>query len=522
MICLRVVGAALKPGDVIDGVYVLERLLGQGGMGAVYAAREERLGRRVAIKVLLDAVADRPEVVKRFEREARSAAALQSDHVTRVLSVGTLPGGAPFIVMELLEGEDLASVLAARGRLAVAEVASYMSQVCEALAEAHALGIVHRDLKPANIFLARRPTGATTVKVLDFGISKGAVGAAPESLTATSAFIGTPYYMSPEQLREAKAVDARSDIWALGVVMYELLTGRPPFVADALADLCVLIVDSKPVPVSAMRPDVTPALDAVLARCMEKEPAHRFASVKELAAALAVATSPVAAAAAAPPAARPISHTAPMSEGVMSTLPLPRASEPKVSHGTVPLPRGSEPRLAQSQSHAQSHAHAHAHAATVDPVSTTHTWLAPRPNRLIGVVVFGAALAVGSVVLFLLLRSQGGEPAAGAGLVADASEPVVATAPVASTTATTSARLPVSTAAKKPTTSLLPAAPAAPTAPSLATTTAAPLPGAALPAPVLSSPSSLTPPSPSATQAPSARPARPNAEPGSLMPGSRN
>jgi serine/threonine protein kinase len=502
---LWVVSAALKPGDVIDGVYVLERLLGQGGMGAVYAAREERLGRRVAIKVLLDAVADRPDLVKRFEREARSAAALQSDHVTRVLSVGKLPSGAPFIVMELLEGEDLASTLAARGRLAVAEVVGYMSQVCEALAEAHALGIVHRDLKPANIFLARRPTGATTVKVLDFGISKGATGAAPESLTATSAFMGTPYYMSPEQLREAKAVDARSDIWALGVVMYELLTGRPPFMADVLADLCVLIVDAKPTPVSAYRPDVTPALDAVLARCLEKDPAHRFASVKELMVALSLAASPTAPSA---PAQRPVARTAPMSEGLMPTLPLPRTSEPRPSHGTVPLERGSEPRPAHGTvplARGSEPRHLAVHAATNDPVSSTPTWLAPRPNRLIGVMVFAAALAVGSVVLFLVLRAPGG-PVAATGETADAGEAADATARVPASTAASTSVPPASSASARPprATVLLPVVPASAPA----------LPAPAQPPPAL--------PVPVAAPAPSARPVRPPAEPGSLMPGTRN
>ncbi len=433
------VSAALKSGDVIDGVYVIERLLGTGGMGAVYVARESRLDRRVAIKVLLETMVANVDVVKRFEREARSAAALQSDHVTRVLSVGSLPNRAPFIVMELLEGEDLASMLKTRGRLAVAEVIGCISQVCDALAEAHALGIVHRDIKPANIFLARRPTGATTVKVLDFGISKAATGAAPQSLTATSAFIGTPYYMSPEQVREAKTVDARADIWALGVVMYELLTGRPPFVADTLADLCVLIANAKPPLASSLRPDVPPALDAILARCLEKEPDHRFRTAKELMVALSLVTSTTASASApSSPAAPPRVHPAATSPQSMPTVltdraseprsahgtvplarpseprsahgtaPLARPSEPRSAHGTVPLARSSEPRLAHGtvplarSSEPRLH---HAHAATVDPVSNTNASGASTPPRVIGLAVFGAALVIGSIVLFLVLRT---------------------------------------------------------------------------------------------------------------------
>ena len=278
--------ASVQPGDVIGGTYVIERLLGEGGMGAVYVAHEERLGRRVAIKVLLSAVADNPEAVARFEREARSAAALQSDHVTRVLSVGQLASGAPYIAMELLEGEDLATLLAKRGALAPLEVVELMLPVCEALTEAHALGIVHRDLKPANIFLARRPTGATTVKVLDFGISKSATASTSPTLTKTTAVMGTPMYMSPEQLKEAKSVDGRADVWALGVVMYELLAGGPPFLSDALAELCAFILTMEPEPLGRRRPDLPPVLGMIVHRCLEKDPARRFADVRELRAAL--------------------------------------------------------------------------------------------------------------------------------------------------------------------------------------------------------------------------------------------
>ena len=287
-------GVPLRPGDVIDGAYVVERLLGQGGMGAVFVAFESRLARRVAIKVLLGGGTDNPEALARFEREARSAAALQSDHVARVFSVGVIADMTPYIVMELLDGEDLSGVLKRRGPLPAAEVVALMLQVCDALIEAHTLGIVHRDLKPANIFLARRPTGATTIKVLDFGISTGATGAPTAPLTATKAVMGTPLYLSPEQVRDVRSVDGRTDIWALGVVMYELLTGRPPFLADSLPDVLHRILDVAVLPLSHRRSDVPPALEATVLRCLAKERSDRFTTVRDLSAALAASLLPAA------------------------------------------------------------------------------------------------------------------------------------------------------------------------------------------------------------------------------------
>lgn len=278
---------AIKPGDVLDGKYVVERLLGQGGMGAVFVAHEEQLGRRVAIKILLPEVIGSQEAIARFEREARAAASLESDHVTRVLNVGRLDGGLPYIVMEFLEGEDLANILAKRGPLPVGEVIAIMMHACDALAEAHSRGIVHRDLKPANLFFARRSNGSAIVKVLDFGISK-ATAASPlgGGLTATRALMGTPYYMSPEQLREARNVDGKADIWALGITMYELLVGGPPFVAEGLAELCVQVLTTPHAPISFRRADVPVQLSAIVDRCLEKDPAKRFASAEELAGAL--------------------------------------------------------------------------------------------------------------------------------------------------------------------------------------------------------------------------------------------
>lgn len=278
---------AVHPGDVVDGKYLIERLLGQGGMGAVYVALQERLGRRVAIKFLHPDGLTSEEALARFEREARASAALESDHVTRVLDVGHLESGAPYIVMELLDGEDLGAALDRRGPLPVAEVIDVIVQACDAIAEAHEHGIVHRDLKPANIFLARRSNGSVTAKVLDFGISKTADATGGVTLTSSVALMGSPRYMSPEQLREARNVDGRADIWALGVTIYELLSATPPFHAGALAELCAEILTAAPRPLRAVRPEVPPALEAVVLRCLRKDPAERFATVRELAAALA-------------------------------------------------------------------------------------------------------------------------------------------------------------------------------------------------------------------------------------------
>src|SRR5580698_299695 len=282
---MQTVSREVQPGDVIGGKYVIERLLGRGGMGVVFLARQERLDRRVAIKFLLPEAMSNASAVARFEREARAAASLLSDHVTRVHDVGHLESGEPYMVMELLLGEDLAGILARRGPLPVAEVIDIIVQACDAIAEAHSTGLVHRDLKPANIFLVKRPNGIPTVKVLDFGISK-ASGTTGASLTGSTAFMGSPLYMSPEQVREARTVDGRADIWALGVTLYELLIGQPPFSAQAVGEICAQILTAEPERPRRLRPDLPRALDTIVMRCLCKETSGRFATAGELSAAL--------------------------------------------------------------------------------------------------------------------------------------------------------------------------------------------------------------------------------------------
>ncbi len=272
------------------GRYVVERTIGQGGMGVVVAARHETLGEIVAIKLLHPSGAKDAVQIERFVREARATARIKSEHVVRVFDVGVdEPTGAPFIVMEFLEGRDLGQVLSNLGPLPMTMAVDCIIQVCEALAAAHVLGIIHRDLKPSNFFLTHDGDGAPLVKVLDFGISKAIPqdGSADPRLTETKAVFGSPTYMSPEQIRSSRNADERSDVWSLGVALFEMLTGRLPFCADNVAGMLASIIADAPVRVSSFVQHVPPELEEVIARCLEKEPSSRIASVTELALRLA-------------------------------------------------------------------------------------------------------------------------------------------------------------------------------------------------------------------------------------------
>jgi serine/threonine protein kinase len=272
-------------GDILAGKYEVRGVLGRGGMGLVISAWHKELGQRVAIKYLLPEALLSSEVVERFAREARAAAQIQGEHVVRILDVGKFEDGSPFMVMEHLEGNDLAVVLARQGRLAVTDAVRCILQACEALAQAHAAGIVHRDLKPSNLFLATRPGREPTVKVLDFGISKF-TDPSSDAITKTAAVIGTAHYMSPEQLLAAKSVDERSDLWSLGIILYQLLVGQPPFVGDSAPEIIAKIIQNLPTPPRARREDIPAGLEAVILRCLRTEPRDRFAHVAALANAL--------------------------------------------------------------------------------------------------------------------------------------------------------------------------------------------------------------------------------------------
>ncbi|MEJ7603135.1 MAG: serine/threonine-protein kinase [Kofleriaceae bacterium] len=281
--------AGVQVGEMIAGKYRLEHEIGAGGMGVVYAATHVRLDQRVALKFLLADAAQNPEMVERFFREARAAVKVQSEHVARVIDIGDREG-TPYIVMEYLEGEDLEGIVDTFGPLPVTDAVRYVLQSCEALAEVHVQGIVHRDIKPANLFLAARADGTCIVKLLDFGISKSApawiAGAKGPALTQTSAVIGSPRYMSPEQLRSSRDVDARADVWALGVTLFELLGGNSPFASGTMPEVCASILKDEPGSLAQLRPEIPAALEAVIRRCLAKDPAKRWSNVAELATAL--------------------------------------------------------------------------------------------------------------------------------------------------------------------------------------------------------------------------------------------
>jgi serine/threonine protein kinase len=282
----------IQQGELLAGKYRVERVLGAGGMGYVVAALHEQLGQRVAVKLLVPELCENEDSVTRFLREARAAVQIHSEHVARVIDVGELTNGSPYMVMEFLSGHDLSEELDLPGNLEIEVAIDYVLQASEAVAEAHSLNLIHRDLKPANLFLTHRPDGSSLVKVLDFGISKAinvednALEPAP-SLTATHSLLGSPAYMSPEQIRRPKSVDTRTDIWSLGSILFELLTRDPPFNADSPIALLAAVV-SDPLPsIREKRPDVPPELEAVIAKCLEKKPENRYQTVAELADALA-------------------------------------------------------------------------------------------------------------------------------------------------------------------------------------------------------------------------------------------
>ncbi len=264
-------------GTVLANRYSLSRVIGSGGMGDIYEARRLADGARVAVKVLREELAQEPEAVTRFHREVRAAAALKSRFAARILDFGEGGKHQPFMVMEYLEGRDLMAEIEARGAIPFVEAARYLMQACEAMAEAHQLGIVHRDLKPPNLFLAQEG-GARTLKVLDFGISK-ANRWGDAHITSTKMSFGSPLYMSPEQIRSTKLVDARSDVWSLGVIFYEAVTGEPPFVADTPGGLAVIISVDAHVPATTRNPALPKRVDDIVASALQKDPSVRMQSV---------------------------------------------------------------------------------------------------------------------------------------------------------------------------------------------------------------------------------------------------
>jgi serine/threonine-protein kinase len=288
-------GTSFRLGDVLAGKYRLDALIGEGGTGIVVRATHLSLERAVAIKFLRTALASE-EIRMRFDREARAIENIESEHVVLVLDVGFLADGLPYMVMECLDGRDLARVLREDGPLEVEDAVGCMLQVCEALSAAHALGIVHRDLKPANLFLTRDVDGIPRVKVVDFGISKISdpwllrpnrePRGSFNDVTAATAVLGSPRYMAPEQLRSSKNVDARADLWSVGAVLFQLVTGKYAFDAESNVAASVKVLTGEAEDLRALAPHVPPALDAVVRRCLAKEASARWQSAAELGEAL--------------------------------------------------------------------------------------------------------------------------------------------------------------------------------------------------------------------------------------------
>jgi len=274
-------GLPIRPGDVIAEKYMVVRVLASGGMGVVVAARHRQLHRVVAIKFLRAGMSARDGVVARFEREGRTIAGLTGEHIARVFDFGRLDSGEPFIVMELLEGETLGDRVRRLGKLPVGEAVSFVLQACDGLAEAHAAGIIHRDLKPDNLFVSKRIDETESIKIIDFGISKARESAA--TITQATDMIGTPAYMAPEQFESPNSVDERADVWSLGALLYEALSGRRPFVGDGVLQTVSEVVRSDPKPLVEHDPAIPEGLAAVVHKCLAKDRTERFASVLELA-----------------------------------------------------------------------------------------------------------------------------------------------------------------------------------------------------------------------------------------------
>jgi eukaryotic-like serine/threonine-protein kinase len=401
----------LQDGDLLAGKYRVERTLGSGGMGVVVAAWHVELEQRVALKLLRPEVAENADAAERFRREARAAVKIKSEHVARVLDVGTLDDGVSFMVMEYLEGNDLGDELKRTGPLAVAEAVEYLLQACEAVAEAHAAGIVHRDLKPANLFIASRPDGSRAVKVLDFGISKS-LGESPEalSLTATSSMIGSPLYMSPEQMRSARDVDARTDIWSLGAILYQMLAGRPPYVADTMPQLCAALINDTPPSLESFRNDLPRGIDQVVSGCLKKERTRRCSTVAELARELAEFGGPEARM-----HAERIERLLGVSDVNLTSVERPRS----VSDSAVPARTGTERMSEGGLGH-----------ATLD--SWGRTGSPPAAGKLPRWVLFGGGglLAVGLLSAYVLSRHSSQPapaPATSASVTAPAPQTPLAT-----------------------------------------------------------------------------------------------
>lgn len=435
----------LVVGDLVAGKYRVDTLVGRGGMGAVFAATHVGLGHSVALKVITVPLATRDEGLIRFEREARAVAAMTSPHVARVFDLGQLESGIPFIVMELLSGESLGAAIE-RGPMAVDVVIKIMREICDALAEAHGLGVVHRDLKPDNIFLARRPNGQTSAKVLDFGISKvtapSMTGGGPD-LTTTQGFLGTPSFMAPEQFTSARKVTVKADVWSLGILAFKMLTTVSPFAAQGVFEIAEKIVRGPTPTVADHRDDIPPALVLLIERCLSKEPSAR-PSIDEVLGALVVLTA----------------HATPDSPVVIHATAYGSADANPgsgIGSATVAAAAADHPRGAPS-------APAPRFATSSDGTARSSFALptrGPAPasgSRTVTIVAVGVGVALGTVVVIaiaarLFLR---GAPAVERSSSSPTSVVVVSASPMGALPASSASSDPRSNARAVPETSLAP------------------------------------------------------------------
>jgi serine/threonine-protein kinase len=357
------------------GNYRVTQLIGEGGMGVVYLAEHPTIGRRAAVKVLRPGLTDNPEIAKRFFNEARAANAIRHPGIVEVFDSGTLPSGVSYLVMELLEGESLAARLRRVGKLSIGDARNFGGQVAGALAAAHAAGIVHRDLKPDNLFLVPdyRDASVETVKILDFGIAKLGMDASRSSSvrTRTGSVMGTPAYMSPEQCRGTKEVDARTDIYALGVILFEMVCGRAPFVSEGFGEMVHLQISAPPPAPRSLEPRVPADLEQVILRCLAKEPAERLQTMADLQEVLTGHPAP---------ASRATAPTRAPAPAPAATVPLPSAPTTftQAAHAKDPstdvVRRGSGRRMVPALALA-------ALAVGIGAWATRGRWMAAAPDK---------------------------------------------------------------------------------------------------------------------------------------------
>ncbi|HVU05715.1 MAG TPA: serine/threonine-protein kinase [Polyangiaceae bacterium] len=466
----------LQLGQIIDGKYKIVRLIGEGGMGAVYEGENTRIRRKVAIKLLHGAIAENQEMVARFEREAQVAGTVGNDHILEILDLGSLPNGDRYMVMEFLDGETLTDRIKARVRLQPKDAVALVKQVLTGLSAAHGAGIVHRDLKPDNIFILRAKAGVRDfVKIIDFGISKFSEQGASSRMTRTGALMGTPHYMAPEQATGSADIDRRTDIYAVGIILYEAVTGRVPFQAETFNQLLFEIALAKIIPARQLVPELDSAIDSIIMKASARDPGHRFQTCEEFIAALeeweksgrSVSLPPEQSIEAI------VAATVPRAANVPSdaTLAQPLGdSGARIPSGSVPgVPSGSVAGRAVSTGSMASSPGISAPAGSVQP--TLNSWanasqagLPPQQPPVLAATVIGFLLLVGGGVgAYFVLRPSPTVAVAASAAVPSAAAPVAA-APslpvVQPATATSETSEPASPSAAEPPAAPAPAAPA--------------------------------------------------------------